>query len=294
MDEPGFTLAGARIAIVGLGLMGGSLALALKGHCDEIIGVDADASALAFALSRGIVHRAADLEGALATAHVIVLAAPVRAILEQLAAFSRQPPSFRTLSAHSAFIIDLGSTKSAIVSAMSHLPPNFDPIGGHPMCGKETGGIAHAEADLYRGKTLVFTPLARTSPAALALARELAAAVGAEPLLLPADQPAALVAIVSPLPYAAAVALMRAAIGAGDERLWQLAASGFRDTTRLAAGDLSMMTDILLTNRAAILRALAAYRAELDALAAAIDSGDPAALRAALEPAQRKRKELFK
>lgn len=292
MDEPGFTLAGARIAIVGLGLMGGSLALALKGHCDEIIGVDADASALAFALSRGIVHRAADLEGALATAHLIVLATPVRAILEQLSALSRQPPSFRIH--HSAFIIDLGSTKSAIVSAMSHLPPNFDPIGGHPMCGKETGGIAHAEAGLYRGKTFVLTPLARTSPAALALARELAAAVGAEPLLLPADRHDALAAIVSHLPYAAAVALMRAAIGAGDERLWQLAASGFRDTTRLAAGDLSMMTDILLTNRAAILHALAAYRAELDALAAAIDSGDPAALRAALEPAQRKRRELFK
>ncbi len=274
--------------------MGGSLALALKGHCDEIIGVDADASALAFALSRGMVHRAADLEGALATAHVIVLATPVRAILEQLSALGRQPPSFRTLSAHSAFIIDLGSTKSAIVSAMSHLPPNFDPIGGHPMCGKETGGIAHAEADLYRGKTFVLTPLARTSPAALALAHELAAAVGAEPLLLPADQHDALVAIVSHLPYAAAVALMRAAIGAGDERLWQLAASGFRDTTRLAASDLSMMTDILHTNRAAILHALAAYRAELDALAAAIDSGDPAALRAALDPAQRKRRELFK
>ncbi|MBI5292521.1 MAG: prephenate dehydrogenase [Chloroflexi bacterium] len=290
MDEPGFTLAGARIAIVGLGLMGGSLALALKGHCDEIIGVDADASALAFALNRGIVHRAADLEGALATAHLIVLATPVRAILSQIQSLQQSAIS----NQQSKIIIDLGSTKQQITFAMSKLPAHFDPIGGHPMCGKETGGIAHAEAGLYRGKTFVLTPLARTSPAALALARELAAAVGAEPLLLPADRHDALAAIVSHLPYAAAVALMRAAIGAGDERLWQLAASGFRDTTRLAAGDLSMMTDILLTNRAAILHALTAYRAELDALAAAIDSGDPAALRAALEPAQRKRRELFK
>ncbi|MBI5828873.1 MAG: prephenate dehydrogenase [Chloroflexi bacterium] len=232
MDEPGFTLAGARIAIVGLGLMGGSLALALKGHCDEIIGVDADASALAFALNRGIVHRAADLEGALATAHLIVLATPVRAILSQIQSLQQSAIS----NQQSKIIIDLGSTKQQITFAMSKLP-------------------AH---------------------------------------LLPADRHDALAAIVSHLPYAAAVALMRAAIGAGDERLWQLAASGFRDTTRLAAGDLSMMTDILLTNRAAILHALTAYRAELDALAAAIDSGDPAALRAALEPAQRKRRELVK
>ncbi|HLF00672.1 MAG TPA: prephenate dehydrogenase/arogenate dehydrogenase family protein, partial [Anaerolineales bacterium] len=174
MDEPGFTrLANARVGIVGIGLMGGSLTLALAGAnaCREIIGVDSDSNALAFAQSHSIVHRTANFDSALADSDILILATPVRAILSQLHYLSRlsltQPPAG---DVSRLTLLDLGSTKSAIVAAMKDLPEHFDPIGGHPMCGKEVSGIEHATADLYRGKTFVITPLERTSPKVIALA----------------------------------------------------------------------------------------------------------------------------
>lgn len=289
MDESEFTpLAHCRVAIIGLGLMGGSLALALRGHCAEIVGVDVNPETAASALARSLIHRAVDFDSAL-TCDLVLLATPPRVILSQLALLS--------LATHHlplTTVLDLGSTKTQIASAMDKLPPRFDPVGGHPMCGKEVSGLAQADGDLFRDKIFVLTPLARTSPRALALAHELIAAIGAHPLLLTAQQNDALAALVSHAPYVAANALVRAALSAADEQVWTMAASGFRDTTRLAASDLTMMTDILLTNRAAVLEALAQFRAELDSLTRAIEAGDADALRTALEPAQARRSLLFR
>ncbi|MBI3244162.1 MAG: prephenate dehydrogenase/arogenate dehydrogenase family protein [Chloroflexi bacterium] len=281
------------MTIVGLGLMGGSLALALRGQCREIIGAEADPAARAFALQHGFVHRTTDFDSALAASDLLILATPVRTILSQLAGISNlQPPTSNLQPPIS--ILDLGSTKSQIVAAMQKLPPNFDPIGGHPMCGKEVSGIEHANADLYHGKTFILTPLERTSPNALALARELVTTISSIPLVLDAETHDAFAAAISHLPYAVSIALMQTALASGGEALWQMAASGFRDATRLAASDLTMMTDILLTNRVAVLDSLARFRSELDSLAVAIESGDAAILRAALESAQRQRSEMFK
>lgn len=288
MDNPDFTLADARVAIVGLGLMGGSLALAIKDHCAEITGVDADSAALAHAVEHGIVRRAADFQSAVASCDLLVLAAPVQAIIEQLNAIGSDASHRPTPTV----VIDLGSTKTQIVAAMEKLPPHFDPIGGHPMCGKETSGLLEASADLFHGATFALTPLERTSSAAFAVAHELVRAVGASPLVLSAAQHDKLAAVTSHMPYAAAAALVRAALAIHDDDLWPLAASGFRDTTRLAASDITMMVDILITNRDAVLNALLRYRAELDALAAIIELGDARALRAALAPAQSKRAQL--
>jgi prephenate dehydrogenase len=291
VDDSGFTsLADCRIAIVGLGLMGGSLALAVRGHCREIVGVDSNPAAVAFARDRAIVDRASEFDSAL-DCDLLILASPVRSILAQLAALSghgtddSRPP---------VVVLDLGSTKSEIVAAMQVIPPRFDPVGGHPMCGKEVSGVAQAEADLFRDKTFVLTPLARTSRLALARAHALVETIGAVPLVLPAERHDALAAVSSHLPYVVAATLMRAALSLDDAQMWQMAASGFRDTTRLAESDLTMMTDILLTNRAAILDALGHYRRELEALMTVIDKGDPQALRAALASAQSKRASLFR
>lgn len=290
MDEPGFTtLSNCKVAIVGLGLMGGSLALALRGRCREIVGVSRSPETINFALSNGIIDREATFEASL-DCDLLVLAAPVRTILAQLSQLSQSAINHQ----QSTIVIDLGSTKTQIVSAMQSLPPHFDPIGGHPMCGKESSGITNAEAALYQDKTFVLTPLPRTSPAALALAHELIAVVGSVPFVLPAEEHDALVAVTSHLPYLAATTLVHTAQLLDDPRLWKVAASGFRDTSRLAASDVTMMLDILLTNRAAILNALTLYIEELDLLAAMIDTGDPDELRAALEPSQAKRSELFK
>lgn len=291
MDEPGFTrLAEARVAIVGLGLMGGSLALALAGRCAEIIGVDADPTPLATALQRGIIHRSAEFEAALIEADLIILSTPVRTLLKQLNLLQQSKIS----NQKSKIILDLGSTKSAIVTAMARLPERFDPVGGHPMCGKEIAGLGNADADLYRGKTFVLCPLERTSQRALGLAYELVSVIGAHALLLDAETHDRIAATISHLPHVVSAALMRVALANKSDPLWQMAASGFRDTTRLAASDLTMMTDMLLTNREAVLQALAQFKTELDSITAAIEADDAAALRAALENSQRKRSEMFK
>lgn len=288
MEEDGFkTLAAARVAILGLGLMGGSLALALRGHCGEVLGYDIDPETLAYAAVHGVVARVVGLDEALA-ADVVVLAAPPRVILAQLADLARRPPP-----AASTVVLDLGSTKTEIVAAMAALPAGWHPVGGHPMCGKEVSGLAHAEAGLFEGKTFILSPLPQTAPGAQRLAEALVAATGARLLTLPPARHDALAALASHLPYAVAALLVRVADASADPALWVMASSGFRDTSRLAASDLTMMTDILLTNRAAIVEALGDYRAELDALTALVDAGDPAALRAYLETAQRRRRQLF-
>jgi prephenate dehydrogenase len=288
VDDPGFTsLANARVAIAGLGLMGGSLALALRGHCRELVGIEADAAVLALGRDRGVVDRTGSLAEAAAECDIVVLAAPVRSILAQLAELRAHPP------ARSATVLDLGSTKAEITRAMAALPPGYDPLGGHPMCGKEVSGLAHADPDLYRGKVFVLVPLERTSPGALALAQALVSAVGARPWVLDPGRHDRLAAMSSHLPYLAAAALVGAARAAEDDEIWQMAASGFRDTSRLAASDVTMMLDILLTNRAAILEALASYRGEIDALIGLLAAGDAEALRARLSAVQAERRKRF-
>jgi prephenate dehydrogenase len=291
MDDPGFKpLSDCRVAIVGVGLMGGSLGLDLRGRCAERVGVARSPATRAFALAQGMIDRAADFDAAVESCDLIILATPPRTILTQLEALARMPASGTW---HKA-IVDLGSTKTDIVAAMERLPAHFDPVGGHPMCGKEVSGVASAEAGLYRGQIFILSLLGRTSIEAFALAHELVTTLGARPLVLSAADQDALAAQVSHLPYVAAAALVQAALSAGDNRMWEVAASGFRDTSRLAASDLTMMLDILLTNRPAVLRALAGYRAELETLTHLIEQGDAEALRAALEPAQAKRAAMFK
>lgn len=287
MDNPAFTLAHTRIAIIGLGLMGGSLALALKDKCRAVVGADPDDSTRALARALGVTCYP-DLGAALDGCDLLILATPVRTILTQL-----EQLSHLTLHASRLTLLDLGSTKTLITSAMSQLPAPFDPLGGHPMCGKETSGLVHADPHLFRDRTFVLTPLPRTSPHALGLAHELIAALGARPLILAPDQHDRLAAMSSHLPYLVAAALMQAAQSLDDEQLWSLVASGFRDTSRLAASDLTMMTDILLTNRSAILDSLTRYRAQLDFLYTLLETADPETLRAALAASQSKRSQLF-
>ena len=224
-------LADARITIAGLGLMGGSLALALRGKCAHVTGVDADAQACAAALAGQVVQAVeSELHAGIANAHVLVLATPVGVILQQLQALNALTSARKA----ALVVLDLGSTKAEIVAAMETLPAACDPVGGHPMCGKEVAGLQHADAALYHGATFVLAPLARTSPAALQLAHAVVAAAGAHALLLDAARHDRLAAATSHVPYLIACALMSAASAAAidDDALWKLAASGFREIGR--------------------------------------------------------------
>jgi prephenate dehydrogenase len=265
------------------------MALAEHSLCREVVGVARRPATIQEALARAMVHRATmDLAEGVADADIVVLATPVRTILRQLRELA-------ALVLGPCVMLDLGSTKQNITTAMQQLPAQVQPVGSHPMCGKETSGLAAAEAILYQGAPWVLVPLPRTSPAALALARELVEAVGARPLVMDAERHDRLVAAISHLPYSLAVALVltTASFGAEDELVWKLAATGFRDTSRVAASDVTMMLDILLTNRLALGEALRRAGAHLASLANLLDAGDEDGLRALLLAAHDQRAPMF-
>ena len=288
---------GTTICIVGLGLMGGSLALALRRARRQadatawqaaalptrIVGVGRNRQPLAAAKSTGAIDAwTTDLAEGVEGAEIIVLGSPVRTIIRLL-------PEVGRFAAAGALVMDLGSTKAGICAALAGLPASLQPVGGHPMCGKETAGFAAAEATLFEDRPFVLCPLARTSQAALERSKALARAIGARPVVLDPEAHDRAVAAISHLPYAIAVALVRAVDDGGDATTWSLAASGFRDTTRVAGSDVDMMLDILLTNRAAILARLDGFSAHLEALRSALDAGDETTLRAQLAAAQERR-----
>lgn len=283
--EDGFT-----IGIVGLGLMGGSLALALRANpatstfnIGRIVGVSRSQATVDAALVAGAVDVATtDLAVGVADADLIVMAAPVRTILRLL-------PEVGRAARPGTLVMDMGSSKAQICAAMADLPARLQPVGAHPMCGKEVAGFAAAEADLYRGRPFVLCPLARTAPEALETARSLALAIGGRPLVMDPFAHDRAVAAISHLPYAVAATLVAAVDAAGDPLAWALAASGFRDTTRVAASDVEMMLDTLLTNRPAVLDWLDAFTDQLASLRTELTAEDEAALRIRLAAAQARR-----
>ncbi|MBN1265230.1 MAG: prephenate dehydrogenase [Anaerolineales bacterium] len=281
-------LSSLRVCIVGLGLMGGSLAAALKGSCDFLIGYDRDPATRNQAGRLGLCNSVApDLSSALQNTDLLLLAVPVRSILSILSQIGNMLPQ-------PALVMDIGSTKAVVLTAMEKLPAGVDAIGGHPMCGKEVSGIAAVDAELYRGCRFVLCPLERTRPESLELARELISLLEAVPLVMDSAQHDRLVALTSHLPYLLASILVQTASSqAGTQAVWDLAAGGFRDTSRVAASNLAMMIDILLTNQRPILDALSTSQALLQDLSEAILQKDEEELHAILEPARQIRASLI-
>ena len=280
-------LSEATVAIVGLGLMGGSLALALQGRCARVVGVARKQETRESAAERGIVdHAHADIEQAMSEADVVVLATPVRQILRDI-------PLAAKAMRRGALLLDMGSTKAQIVAAMNGLPTKIAAVGGHPMCGKETGGLENADASLFRGATFVLAPCERTGDAAMQLVLELVEAIGAHPLIMDAKQHDRAVAMISHLPYLLAASLVHAEAQAEatEPLLPALAAGGFRDTTRLAASSVEMMQNILLTNRRNIEQALDLFEKQIRYVRSAMD--DPSRLEDWMAGAQQKRREMF-
>lgn len=268
-------LSSMRVTIVGLGMMGGSLAMALRPHVAHLTAVDVDEATREMALDTDLVDRATvDLEGGVRDADLLILAVPVGSIISILG----QVPALRP---DGCLVLDLGSTKGAICRAMGRLPQSFEALGGHPMCGKEVSGLRAAEADLYREQTFVLCRTRRTTPRAEAVCRAVVESVGATPLFLePADHDR-LVAVVSHLPYFVASLLMQRAAEAAreDARIWPVSASGFRDTSRLSGSGPEMFLDIVRTNREAILEQLYAYRGQLQEVIHLLQEGDDEAVR---------------
>ena len=281
MDDPSdFT--GSRVAILGLGLMGGSLALALRGQVRELRAADPDPAVIELAGRLGIVERlSADPADVLPGTDIVILAAPVQAILELIAQLPHIHPG-------SAVVLDLGSTKTQICQAMEALPDRFDPVGGHPMCGKETAGLGCAEVELFRGATFALSALGRTSGRGRQAAEQIARATGAVPLWIDPEAHDRQVAATSHVPYLLANALAMAT----PLEAARLVGPGFRSTSRLAASFAPMMLDVLASNRQNVLKALGRFRAELDIIEHTLAQNDRAALGEALSRSAERHGEL--
>lgn len=271
--EDGFRLQDSKITIVGLGLMGGSLALALRGKCAALFGIDADPATLELALERGIVDRAeADPAGLLPQSDVVVLATPVPAILSYIKAL---PVLLQT----PCIVLDLGSTKKEIVQAMSALPGNFDPIGGHPICGREKLGLEQADNRLFEHAAFVLTPLEGTTLRARQAAEQIVSAIGATSIEMDAEGHDQALASTSHLPFLISSAL---ALSTPSE-YFAFAGTGFRSTSRLAGTPASMMMGVLQTNRVNILAAIQTFRESLRELESALDAEEYSRLENMLE-----------
>jgi prephenate dehydrogenase len=279
-----------RLAIVGLGLLGGSVAKAARAHgvAAEIVGVGRDLERIDAARRDGVVDAVTtDLVAALRGADLAVLATPVRALGRLLEDVARAVGP-------ETIVTDVGSTKAAIVAVAERLartyPLRF--VGSHPMAGSEQSGYAHARADLFRGATVIVTPTETSAPAAVKAVTAFWEALGATRVLaLDPDTHDRAVAAISHLPHLAAFALVDAV-----ERLepgaFDVAARGFRDTTRIAASDATMWEEIFLANRDALAAGLDAFRAALADLERLITAGDSAGLRTALARIKARREAL--
>jgi len=271
--------AGRRALVVGTGLIGGSLGMALRARGWHVSGEDADAERVAQALARGAV----DAVGHDPTAAVAVVATPAGAV----------PSTARRLLAagrRDLVVTDVSGVKAQLVAAIDH--PRF--VGGHPMAGSEQAGIAGADPDLFTGATWVLTPTPSTDLTAFSALQEIVTSLGADVVALSPSDHDRLVAVVSHVPHLVAATLMNAAADDAehDGALLRLAAGGFRDMTRVAAGHPDIWPDICAENAEAIVAALDHVLGDLAAMRERIASMDRNGLLDVLERASIARRSL--
>jgi len=238
-----------RAGIVGLGLIGGSIGLAMRRAGWFVTGADLDEATTRRALELGVI----DAGGTDDQAEVTFIATPVGAVVDAARV---------ALTAGSGAVTDVGGVKAGVVAAVDH--PRF--IGGHPMAGSELDGLDGADADLFIGAAWVLTPTETTDPDAFALVHGTIAALGAEVVAIEPDRHDAIVAVVSHVPHLTAAALMGVASNHAEEEqgpLLRLAAGGFRDMTRISAGHPGIWPDVCADNAEAITTVLDELLAEL-------------------------------
>ncbi|OFZ71530.1 MAG: prephenate dehydrogenase [Betaproteobacteria bacterium RBG_16_64_9] len=276
-----------RLVIVGVGLIGGSFGLALRqaGAVERIVGVGRRKETLERARRLAIIDEAAPTLECVREADMVMLAMPVgqtREVLAQLA------PHLGPATV----VTDAGSTKHDVVAAarevLGSALERFVP--GHPVAGTEHSGPDAAFAGLFRGRKVIITPLAETSPQALSKVRAAWEACGAQVQELPPDMHDQVLALVSHLPHLLAFALVdQVARHEQRERLFSYAAGGFRDFTRIASSHPEMWRDICLANRAAVLAELSRYQGHLTELRRALEAADGASLEAVFSRAREAR-----
>lgn len=260
MDESDFA-----VHIIGLGLMGGSLAMALRSHVRRITASDLDTTVLHKALADGVIDAIDEID----QADTVILAIPANSIVELIQKLELRPGTL---------VIDLGSTKTTICEALDQLPAALHAVGGHPMCGLAENSYFNAIPNLYRGARFVLCETARTTPQARQKAEYLAKTIGATPIWMDRGRHDYLTALTSHLPHLLSFALMRLAVQESrqDDDLLALAAGGFDGATRLARTNETMITGMFTTNASNIRSLMDQLRQHIDSLESLFD--DPEAL----------------
>ena len=282
-----------KIVIFGVGLIGGSIALALKkaGSTAQIIGVGRSTESLQTALDLGVIDTAStNLAQAVSDADLILIATPV----------AQTPVILSAIKPHlgtDTIITDAGSTKSDVLSYASDVlaerASQF--VGGHPIAGAEKSGVTAANADLFRSKNVILTPTTKNSAEAISRVKTLWQLCGANVSEMTAETHDSVFAAVSHLPHLLAFALVDdIASRPNAEQLFSFAASGFRDFTRIAGSNPEMWRDISLANKTALLAELTAYQAELVQLKKLLEAEDGAGLQALFERASTARNDWAK
>jgi prephenate dehydrogenase len=267
-----------KLAVIGVGLIGGSFALALKKAkaVSHVVGVGRSAANLKVAQERGIIDSVGDARDA----DVVLVAAPV----------GQYPAIFRSLTGSKAIITDAGSTKRDVVALGRHLP-RFVP--GHPIAGAEKSGAAAASADLFRDRRVVLTPLEETED--VSKIRRLWEACGARVSTMTPEEHDAVLAAVSHLPHLLAYGLVHeVAQRRNSEQLFSFAAGGFRDFTRIASSHPEMWRDICLANKDLLLSELKKYQGKVAAIEKLLQAGDGAALEKLFAEARQARDQWLK
>ena len=266
-----------QLTIIGVGLIGGSLARALKqaGYCGEIVGCGRDAEHLQKALELGVIDRfSTDVAEAVTGSDMVVVAVPLGAM----------EACFRAMNGYlsaDAVLTDVGSAKASVVAAakkaFNELPTGFVP--GHPIAGTEQSGVEASFAELYQGRRVILTPIAESMPEATAKVTAMWQQVGATVDEMSVTHHDEILAATSHLPHLLAYGLVDSLVGMDDsEEIFQFAAGGFRDFTRIASSDPVMWRDICLANRDALLKVLERYNQDLQVLTASIREQDSEAL----------------
>lgn len=266
-----------RLCIIGTGLIGGSLARALRvaGYCGEVVGAGRDAAHLQQAVELGVIDRfETDLARAVEGADMVLVAVPLGAMR---AVFS----AIRGHLAKDAVLTDAGSAKGSVIddarAAFGELPVNFVP--GHPIAGTEQSGVAASLAELYRDRRVILTPLPATDVAATARVRAMWEAAGARVVEMDPAHHDAVLAATSHLPHVLAFTLVESLARLQDKQeIFEFAAGGFRDFTRIASSDPVMWRDICLSNSAAVHAMIERFVADLQALDALVQEHDGARL----------------
>jgi len=287
-----------KIAIIGLGLIGGSIGLKLKSQNSclpagtakvKIIGIPRREETLKEALSLGAIDEGTtDHIKGVVDADIIFVCTPINLIIPIIKEIA---PSLKK----GAIVTDVGSSKQLIVSEAEKLmPKGVFFVGGHPMAGKETFKLEAAEADLFKGKKWILTSTLKTSKKALETVKEIVSLLGSEVLEMDPKTHDLAVAGISHMPLMVAVSLVNTIAGESEKNLMaKCAASGFRDTTRIVSGDPILGVDMFTTNKKAVLKMLSAFKKSLSNLEKLIKEGDAGKMEKELEKAKSFRDSIY-